>query len=1466
MSNQNAEENKNNKDEKVINLEDKPKEKDNKLNDSIDSIVQPNEINPNSQLRMDILKAFGADLNTNTRDNILFVNKALLYPCGRHLALRDLSISNIHDSHKNEQLFIFLESDVKEINCLNVSKDSYLLLVTTDNTDHSEINVYNLSKISFSSFTIFKPRRKIMSSEYIRYVYASFTQDNNNLCALGEMKNGNMKLVVYDIQAFKKFKIDNYTPKFTVDIPRGANKISFLNNKIFCISGKNCLSFWVLYENNCKEFKSTVNLAKNYVDHCWISDPKCPLCGVITDTNDLIIYTAVFYKNNLSINEEDLNQPIERFAIKQTLNNIFNITTVKENYINSQKIKLNEINLICTRIKSYEEGLIIGSNKGNILFVEKLPNGDYLPIRFSLKDKESAITGICLENLNELLLVVGFKSNEIGYMGIKEILTNIKNPDYNLELNLICDGFHRGAINCMDVSLQRPIIITCSTEDKSIRIWNYLTGHCENCKIILEEKEDSKEKEINFLALAIHPNGYYVAISDNEMIRFFHLCHKELRFYSNDQVGNEQSKPNCTILKFSNGGHLLAAVSERKIYVIRSFSREILRIFNTPHKGNIVSIYFHDEDSFIYSCGTDGIIVQYNLFNFDMVKLSNKLNTYNDSAICRNYVKINKFKQKIAQINNIVSIGYSPTGEYMLSNLKFEGPKTEEMSQVKYTYGIIDEHGVSCCHIHTKRYEIQSVVVGTYNGKVCLYSKKIENEPIEQDKKNNLNFDLEDLNIEEKKNNPELNIVKFDSVISHSAKVNFLFFSRDTNLLFSAGDDGNIFIYAIYEYPDGECAAFDENRLVTIGQLNSILDEGLGDNVLMSLNEINANEEKINNKQEEISKLKKTAEESNKLFEKQLLNKEEEMNLQRESEINGLKKKIDEMINERNNLINEYEKKMEETLQEHRKKFNEREATSNLKIEELHKQITELKNLNKNMKNDYDKKLKDDNESQLIKFKELEFFLKKNVDEINKKNERLEKNIEEAKNNEIKKMRLIENEHEYELKLKNEKFNEILRQNQQEIEEKINIIAKLNEKISKLEKSIWGNESSIKKYKDENQFLIENVKKYKAKLDEREKEKDRLTKNLNELEEKYQEKSKLENFSNQLKNELYKKNYELSAKFKKEVSSREELRNTSKTLENQLEDSINLLINREKEILKNKKTINEFKDKLESSRIETVFAKKEFDSLLRNIYDAFQTNDKKNILIAIKDIYKNYVENDSKKFQDVGKININVRIELEKQIEHLQSELDYKKEVSVKKGKSQTIEYRKKMEENAELIQEMTKIKKLNAEMSNQIKNLKYKNITLSQTIERYKTTKKDKFYENKERDKDIEALIQNSSTIAANNQSNYIYQSSYSQQNSSLINNGLIKANNSSASTSPSDILPIINNSQPQQSPGSLKNMKNRIYKPWDKKAMTQERLLKFNEMKKIIEGKNDQIQRLITENEFLKKNFGMNNKSKSP
>ena len=63
-----------------------------------------------------------------------------------------------------------------------------------------------------------------MSTEYTKYIYAAFTQEGNIICALGLNKAGKLNLVVYDIQNFKKFQNDNYPPKFSLEIPSGANK------------------------------------------------------------------------------------------------------------------------------------------------------------------------------------------------------------------------------------------------------------------------------------------------------------------------------------------------------------------------------------------------------------------------------------------------------------------------------------------------------------------------------------------------------------------------------------------------------------------------------------------------------------------------------------------------------------------------------------------------------------------------------------------------------------------------------------------------------------------------------------------------------------------------------------------------------------------------------------------------------------------------------------------------------------------------------------------------------------------------------------------------------------------------------------------------------------------------------------------------------------------------------------------
>lgn len=299
--------------------------------------------------------------------------------------------------------------------------------------------------------------------------------------------------------------------------------------------------------------------------------------------------------------DEDLSLKIEKFVIKQHIVNCFSA-----------------YNITPSIIRSYSKGLVAGSVQGHILFIEKTTHSEtpYQVIRHIVRDKPAKVNGLSFNNTEEYL-VIAYNTNEICYMNIEGINMNLKNRLFEIRFELVCDGFHQGPITSMDVALQRPIIITSSQSDKTIRVWNYLTGHCEYCKIILTEKDDI-EKEMDILAVAIHPNGYYIAVSDREMIRFFHLCYKELRFYNNDVVSNENPKANCHLLKFSHGGHLLAAVSSKTLIIMRGYTRETLKIFRSNHSGHIKSIVFHESDYFVYTIGNDGMIIEYNLFDFRM--------------------------------------------------------------------------------------------------------------------------------------------------------------------------------------------------------------------------------------------------------------------------------------------------------------------------------------------------------------------------------------------------------------------------------------------------------------------------------------------------------------------------------------------------------------------------------------------------------------------------------------------------------------------------------------------------------------------------------------------------------------------------------------------------------------------------------------------------------------------------------
>ena len=333
------------------------------------------------ELRVDILKAFGADLNTSTRENLVFVNKVLCYPVGHHIALRDIYNSS-GDNNKNDIMFIYLENEVVEINSLNVSNDNYLLLVATEFPSKAEINIYNLFKITFAVVSSFQPKRKIISSTFKRFIHAAFSTDGNCIACIGETKEGKLQGVIYDVQSFQKYKKDNYSPKNIFELPKGVNKISY-NNKVICTSGKNHLAFWFLFEQTCKEYKSQVDCNKNYVDHAWVDNEQVPTLIATTEDNDIIVFNAVYEVNKITKKVRD-DLKIERFSVKQLITNAFkfneegqlivhfnnandnlsnevshievksNITQSEmEDNINQRKLMVNSANkLVCTSIYS----------------------------------------------------------------------------------------------------------------------------------------------------------------------------------------------------------------------------------------------------------------------------------------------------------------------------------------------------------------------------------------------------------------------------------------------------------------------------------------------------------------------------------------------------------------------------------------------------------------------------------------------------------------------------------------------------------------------------------------------------------------------------------------------------------------------------------------------------------------------------------------------------------------------------------------------------------------------------------------------------------------------------------------------------------------------------------------------------------------------------------------------------------
>lgn len=150
----------------------------------------------------------------------------------------------------------------------------------------------------------------------------------------------------------------------------------------------------------------------------------------------------------------------------------------------------------------------------------------------------------------------------------------------------------------MDVCSRKPLLITCGA-DKSIRIWNYITGKCEQVKFSPEEVS----------SVALHPSGLYLLAGFSDKLRLMNILMDDIRPFREFPIRV------CQECRFSNGGHLFAATHGNLIQIQSVWTFETVAVLK-GHNGKVRSLYFTPNDTVLVSAGSDGAVYTWSMQEF----------------------------------------------------------------------------------------------------------------------------------------------------------------------------------------------------------------------------------------------------------------------------------------------------------------------------------------------------------------------------------------------------------------------------------------------------------------------------------------------------------------------------------------------------------------------------------------------------------------------------------------------------------------------------------------------------------------------------------------------------------------------------------------------------------------------------------------------------------------------------------
>lgn len=202
------------------------------------------------------------------------------------------------------------------------------------------------------------------------------------------------------------------------------------------------------------------------------------------------------------------------------------------------------------------------------------------------------------------------------------------------------------------------------------------------------------------LSVAFHPTGYYIAAGFIDKLRFFHVMHSKLRDYK------EISLIKSTCLKFSNGGHMIAAAAPRTksthymLNIYNSYTTEYIAQLK-GHTNTILDIVWSKKDDSILSCGLDGSVYEWKM---------DEINTRKD------YMSNNSKFSSLAMTNTMMISAGTEGGKNIIKEIRGnEYTKVHQMGPTK----------VVVLNSFLSLYNFPSIIAGTDNGFIQVSKKLI---------------------------------------------------------------------------------------------------------------------------------------------------------------------------------------------------------------------------------------------------------------------------------------------------------------------------------------------------------------------------------------------------------------------------------------------------------------------------------------------------------------------------------------------------------------------------------------------------------------------------------------------------------------------------------------------------------------------------------------------------------------------